>query len=253
MEVIIHSSLESLSKAAAELFIYKANIAVAKKGIFYVALSGGQTPKRTYELLARKPRCSEVPWNNTNVFWSDERYLPQDNNFRNSFMAQKILLNNVPIPPDQIHPIKCGYTPESSADEYDKLLHTFFTTQLFNFDLLFLGLGSDGHIASIFPGTKTLEEKDHWVTSVKLPDQKFQRVTLTLPVINNADCILILVAGAEKADIVKNVLENSDKNESLPAKHIKPEKGEVVWLLDEAAASKLNKEKIKSKHNLSTF
>jgi 6-phosphogluconolactonase len=160
-------------------------------------------------------------------------------------MAQTILLNHVPIPTQNIHPINCSGNPQISVKEYDDFLHSYFPIDAPNFDLVLLGLGADGHIASVFPNNlKESEESKKWVTSVKIPGNEVQRVTFTIPFINHANSVFILVSGKEKAPILKRVLGNPKENDYLPALLIKPESQELHWMIDEPAAALLDRTSI---------
>ncbi len=237
MPLQIYADLESLSMAAADLFVAKAKKAIIDHNRFCVALSGGLTPMRTFEILAQKQWQKKMPWNDTHVFWSDERFVPENNVLRNSLMAAKALLDHVPVPLEQVYKFNCNLSPKESAEQYDSLLHSYFSKHQY-FDLLMLGLGAEGHAASIFPGSTAIEEHERWVTSVNLPGQELQRITLTLPIINRSACILFLVAGAEKAGILKEVLEPKHGKPGLPAQLVCPKykNAEIYWMVDKAAA-----------------
>jgi 6-phosphogluconolactonase len=240
MPLKIYADPESLSKAAAELFATKARQSVTDHDRFCVALSGGLTPMRTFEILAQKQWQKKTPWNKTHVFWSDERYVSENNVLRNSLMARQSMLDHVPIPAKQIHTFDCNLSPEKCAEQYDHLLHSYFSQHLY-FDLLMLGLGAEGHAASIFQGSTAIGEHERWVTSVNLPGHDLQRITLTLPIINRSACILFLVAGVEKAKILKEVIEPKHGKLSLPAHLVCPinKHAEIYWMIDKAAASQL--------------
>lgn len=235
----IFPDYEVLSLAAAELFVKQAQQALAK-GRFSVALAGGNTPRRTYELLARSPLLDQIPWKIVHFFWSDERWVsPQDPN-SNEGMAWETLLNHVPVPLDQIHRIyQPSTTIQDVADRYDSFLRKFFAHEKQLFDLVFLGLGENGHTASLFPHTPVLQERERWVAPVYLPEQGIDRVTLTAEALNQSAVIAFLVSGSGKADILHNVLEGPAQPEQWPAQLIQPTSGDVLWLVDEAAAHQL--------------
>lgn len=230
---------ESLSQAAARLFLERAIRAAQAGAYFTVALSGGNTPRRTYELLAEPRYLDQVPWNLVQVFWGDERCVPLDDPRSNARMAFQTLLDKVPIPSEQIHPISCANDPGRSAREYEILLKGFFADQLPRFDLIFLGLGENGHTASLFPGTQVLKEAQRWAAEVYVRERDLYRVTLTLPVINQAEAVVFLVAGPEKAHVLYEVCEGPFEPERLPAQLVKPEDGELLWLVDREAAAHL--------------
>lgn len=229
-----------LRVATAELFARKACLAVEKCGRCNVVLAGGETPRLMYELLAAKPYCSEIPWAHIYIFWGDERCVPGDNDLSNQFMARQSLLDHVPIPAANIHPIVYESSPSIAAEEYEKELHAIFGDQTPQFDIVLLGLGDNGHTASLFPHTDALKIKDHWVSHVYVAEQRRYRVTLTAPILNQAAVIVFLVAGSNKAQVVKEVIEGPPDYTRLPAQLIKPVNGELYWLLDQDAAALLS-------------
>jgi 6-phosphogluconolactonase len=234
----IYDDYESMSQAAAQLFIDQATRAVRGHGLFTVALSGGHTPQRTYELLAQPRSSQKVPWQQVHVFWGDERCVPLDDPQSNARMTREALLDHVPIPDAQVHPIRCAQDPEQAAEEYAAELKEHLGPQ--HFDLIFLGLGENGHTASLFPGTDILEERTRWTGAVYIAELDMWRVTLTAPLINEAAAIAFLVAGASKAEIVHRVLEGPHDPKHLPAQLIQPVNGIMYYLLDAKAASKLS-------------
>ena len=234
----VYPDLESLSRAAAALLVGQANQAVAARGRFAVALSGGGTPRRTYELLAAPPLADQAPWDRMHVFWGDERCVPLDDPRSNARLAREAWLDHVPLPPDQIHPLACAPGPAAAAREYAAELRRFFAGGPPRLDLVLLGLGDNGHTASLFPHTPVLEEHKRWAAAVYVADQNLYRVTLTAPCINRAAVVAFLVAGRGKAAILREVLHGPRDPRRLPAQLIEPQNGELRWLLDlEAAAS----------------
>ncbi|HLR25495.1 MAG TPA: 6-phosphogluconolactonase [Fodinibius sp.] len=229
-----------LSEAAALLFKRKATEAVKKRGRFTVALSGGSSPQRLSELLASDRFRSEIPWKDVIIFWGDERFVPPDDPQSNARMARECLLDHVPVPSDQIHPIPTGGSPETAAKQYgDSLASVWNQSPLPRFDFVLLGLGENGHTASLFPETEVLNEQKKWVAPVFLEEQQQYRITLTAPLLNNARCVMFLVFGHSKAQVLHNVLEGPSQPSKLPAQLIDPAAGKLYWLLDEAAASGL--------------
>ncbi len=228
--------LEALSLAAAELFATEACRAVQTQGRFTVALSGGSTPRRAYELLAREPFRKKIPWQNTHIFWGDERCVPADDPRNNALMARQTLLDHVPVPPEQIHPMACNSSPLEAAAAYETLLRTVFTAGSLRFDLVLLGLGENGHTASLFPGTSVLEEQQRWVGEVFVADERLHRLTLTAAAINQAALVVFLVSGSGKALILRNVWKEAQDPRSIPARSIKPVDGRLLWLVDRDAA-----------------
>jgi 6-phosphogluconolactonase len=232
---------ESLSEAVARLFVQQARHAIQAQDRFIVALAGGHTPERTYQLLAQPLFRDQVPWAKVHVFWGDERCVPPDDPRSNAHMARQALLDCIPIPPDQIHPIRCDQNPQQAAEEYESLLQNFFAGRLPCFDLILLGLGENGHTASIFPGTPAVEEQEHWVIAVYVAEQAMWRVTLTPPLINQAVTVAFLVAGAAKARILQRVLDGPFEPHTLPAQLIQPASGDLNWIIDKEASQKLVK------------
>jgi 6-phosphogluconolactonase len=235
----IFNDLESLSLATAERFSELANKAVASQGRFSVALSGGHTPQRLYEILAKQPFQDKVPWESIHIFWGDERCVPPNDPRSNILMAHKILLDQVPIPNIHIHPIRGHLPPALAAIDYENELRDFFGELPPIFDLILLGLGDNAHTASLFPHTSALDETERWVSEVYVAEQKLFRVTLTVPVINQARDVIFLVSGAEKASALQSVLEGAYHPHKYPAQLIHPNGMHPIWLVDKAAAHKL--------------
>jgi 6-phosphogluconolactonase len=238
----VYADLEKLSQAAAELFVGQARSAVQAQGRFAVALSGGHTPERTYQLLASPPLRGQVPWQETHIFWGDERCVPRQDPLSNEYMARHALLDHVPVPPAHVHPMPCVTTPRECAQRYEALLRSFFAGRSCRFDLIFLGLGENGHTASLFPGTPVLDERERWAAEVYVAEQDLYRVTLTAPLINHAALVAFLVTGAGKAQVLHEVIEGPSDPHRLPAQLIKPTSGELLWLVDEEAAAALQRE-----------
>ncbi|WP_162053151.1 6-phosphogluconolactonase [Pontibacter pamirensis] len=233
-----------LSKAAAELFIQKAQEAVKQHGLFTVALTGGSSPVQLYTLLAQLPYREQVPWEKMFVFWGDERWVPLTANENNARMAMEILLNKVPVPEDQVYPMYEEDTePEAFAQQYEQLLQQHFNKQPPQFDLILLGMGDDGHTASLFPGTEVLQETSRLVQAYYLKPQSMHRITLTAPLINQAKTICFLTFGSKKAPALQQVLEGERNPEKYPSQLIQPKQGELIWFVDESAASLLTKKK----------
>lgn len=222
--------------AAAELFATEALQAVQARGRFVVALSGGNTPYRTYEKLAQEPFRKQIPWQNVHVFWGDERCVPADDPRNNASMTRQALIDHVPVPSEQVHPMVCTSSPQEAAVKYEALLRDYFATAPPRFDLVLLGLGENGHTASLFPGTSVLEEQQRWVSEVYVSKEMLYRLTLTAPIINQATLVVFLVSGFEKAAILQKVFEDPQGQDRIPALLIKPEHGELQWLVDRDAA-----------------
>ena len=236
----VFENLQNLSQAAAAIFVEQAQQALAK-GRFSVALSGGETPRQTYELLARSPYMDEVPWHIVHFFWGDERWVPLSDPRSNARMVREVLLDHIPVPDDQIHPMyRSGMSAENGANAYDHELRQFFYGERQLFDLVFLGLGKNGHTASLFPHTPVLNNRQDWVDAVCLEDQHLERVTLTPEAINRSAQVVFLVNGPSKEEVLHQVLEGPSQPDNLPAQLIQPVSNELFWLVDEAAAAKLS-------------
>lgn len=238
------TDLDEVTKVAAESIIQLAQTSISDHGHFTIALAGGSTPKRLYAYLARSDISTQLPWDHLHVFWGDERHVPPahpDSNFR---MAHESLLQHVPIPPDHIHRIR-GECPDAAeaAQDYEDTVLAHFQLQPPNiprFDLILLGMGADGHTASLFPGTEALHETVRLVTSLWVEQLHTHRVTMTPPLLNNAAHILFLVTGEEKAQTLRAVLKGPQDPDRFPCQLIRPSNGEMTWLVDRAAASRLN-------------
>jgi 6-phosphogluconolactonase len=240
--ILVCSNAETLSSSAADLFIESAKTAVESQNRFVVALSGGSSPGGLYRTLTQAPWREKVPWDKTHIFWGDERCVPDDDPRSNARMAFDLLLNHVPAPRNQVHPISCDRSPSEAAKEYEFLIKDFFVPHLPSFDLILLGLGENGHTASLFPGNPILDEKERLTKELYLPDQKMYRVSLTAPVINLAKRVVFLVFGRKKAHVLKEVLEGPYEPHRLPAQLVQPEEGELVWLVDVSATEELNRD-----------
>ncbi|HSB64969.1 MAG TPA: 6-phosphogluconolactonase [Anaerolineales bacterium] len=235
----IYNDLEALSQAAAELFMLQSRVAGMVCGRFTVALSGGETPRRMYEILASPEYRKRIHWSEVHVFWSDERCVAEDDPRSNALMARQALLDNVPIPPQNIHPIRCDMSPQQAAIQYEQELREFFSTQNPQFHLVLLGLGGNGHIASLFPHTHVLNEMERWVSEVYVEELGMYRVTFTAPYINQAGQVAVLVSGTDKAQVLEDVLEGPYHPNELPAQLIRPAGTHPLWLVDKAASHKL--------------
>jgi 6-phosphogluconolactonase len=228
----------ALAEQAATLFVERARLAVAEHGRFSVALAGGRTPVPTYQRLAHPDIRDQVPWNQVHVFWGDERCVPPDDSRSNEGMVRHTLLSLVPVPESHVHPVRCAGDPEAAANDYEETLRAHFG-ETPRFDLVLLGLGMDGHTASLFPGTAVLRERKRWAAPVRPASKRLTRVTLTLPVLEQAACAAFLVSGGAKAAIVQRALQPGDSDGGIPARRVRPA-GRVHWLLDSAAAAQLD-------------
>jgi 6-phosphogluconolactonase len=223
---------EALSQSAAELVMEQSKKAIETRGLFSLVLSGGSTPRRTYELLAAERFRTLIEWNKVHIFWGDERCVPPDDPRSNERMAREVFLDHVPVPQEQIHPIRCAGSPQQAAQAYESTLRDFFRDRDPSFDTVLLGLGEDGHTASLFPGSPALKENKRWVMAARSGKEDFERVTLTPVIINRAMNIVFLVAGKEKAKILREVTADAAVGDPLPARLICPSGGQLVWLVD---------------------
>jgi len=240
--VLVCPDTESVARAASRYFVEWAWQAVARHGVFRVALSGGSTPRAFYRCLASDEYRLQVDWAKVHLYWGDERAVPPDDPESNYGMARTELLLRVPIPPGNVHRMEAE-RPElgRAAEAYEDLLRGAFerdTRGLPRFDLILLGMGSDGHTASIFPGTRSIRGTSRWVSTPWVPRLAKRRMTLTLPVLNAAHRVLFLVAGAEKAETLRDVLERP-LDPPLPAQLVIVPEGKRTFLVDEAAAALL--------------
>jgi 6-phosphogluconolactonase len=239
MEVKVLKDLSEINRAAADIFVAAAQKAISEKGQFTVALTGGSSPVELHKMLAQEPNSGQVDWEKCFVFWGDERWVPLDDERSNARMAFKTLLNHVPVPKEQIFPMWSEEkTPEEYAAEYEKQLQLVLGERGV-FDLIFLGMGDDGHTASLFPRTEVLKEDAAWVKAYYLDPQQMYRITLTAPLINRAKEIVFLVNGEKKAPALREVLGGERNPTQYPAQLISPKDGAVSWLVDQTAASKL--------------
>lgn len=206
----------------------------------HLVLTGGSTPRGIYSQLASQ-KHEPIDWQRVHFYWGDERVVPPEHADSNFRMAKEALLDHLPIPQENIHRMRGESEPEQAAQEYAEMLGEHFANTLPVFDLILLGVGGDGHTASLFPGTSAVAEKQDWVTPVFVPKLKAWRVTLTLPVIKHAKEILFLISGSSKADIVQQILSLKKPTPQLPASLVQPESGNLIWALDEEAAALLKK------------
>jgi len=229
----VFADAEELALGAAAFFAEEISRAVTARGRASVLLAGGETPRRTYEVLAEEPLRETIPWEKIHFFWGDERCVPADDPRSNQSMARESLLDRVPVPSGNIHAIACGEAPEQAAAAYQHELERHFEGGPPRFDLVFLGLGADGHTASLFPGSAALDEGARWTAVVHRIGDAFSRITLTPPLLNQARRLLFLVAGRDKAAILAEILQG---NAPHPARLVRPNGGELHWFADRAAA-----------------
>jgi len=236
MKLNIFNSPENVLVNLATYFVTLAEKAIADNGKFSVALSGGSSPKKLYELLASDDFKNKVDWENVYFFFGDERYVPQDDKDSNYLMAKTALFDPLQIDDSNVFAVDTSLNPEEAAAEYKKAIDLFFDEESLEFDLVLLGLGDNSHTASLFPHTPVLHEVDATVKEVFLEDQQVFRITFTAPLINQAHNIAFLVYGEGKAIAVHHVLEDAKDIENYPAQLIAAEHGDLRWYLDEPAA-----------------
>ncbi|NIJ52137.1 6-phosphogluconolactonase [Dyadobacter arcticus] len=214
---------------------------LANQDRFTFVLSGGNTPKILFAELAKSPYKEAIKWEKIHFFWGDERYVPYEDLRNNARMCFEELLNKVPVKAEHIHIMRTDISPEESTEEYEAILRSYFGDAETTFDFVLNGMGDDGHTLSLFPGTAVIHETEKWVTSFFLSIQDMYRITLTAPVVNKAACVAFMAVGENKAKVLKEVLEGESNVDLYPSQIIKPEKGELHWFVDEAAASLLTK------------
>lgn len=249
MNVRRYPSAGALTEAAAERFVGLANTAIVDRGRFAVALAGGSTPRTLYRLLATDRYATRIDWQHVHVLWGDERCVPPDHGDSNYRMADEELLSKVPLPRENVHRIRGEIKPNAAAAEYERLLRSFFHVRDApndpsggdRLDLVLLGMGDDGHTASLFPGSEAVQlelrrKQDRWVVANFVERLGAWRVTLTTIPINAAREVVFLVSGAGKASVLQRVLEGPRSRELLPVELVTPMNGQLLWLVDEEAA-----------------
>jgi len=238
----IVNDIEEICRTAAGEIVHLANRTPSATKPITIALSGGSTPSGLHALLASDPVIRDrLPWHHLHFFWGDERHVPPDHPQSNYRMAHDTLLSLVPVPAENIHRV-IAEEPDAAlaAEKYEQELQGFFELkagQLPRFDCILLGMGPDGHTASLFPGTEALHETIRLVAANWVEKFKTYRITLTVPVLNHADLVVFLVSGAEKAEALKEVLQGDYRPDRFPAQLIRPGPGKLLWIVDKAAAS----------------
>jgi 6-phosphogluconolactonase len=230
---------QALARALADLFVATGRMAAAERGSFHVALSGGSTPRAAYQLLATEPLRDELSWSDVFVYFGDERCVPPDDEQSNYRMARKAFLDAVGIPAANVHRIRGETDPGLAANEYASTLRADLGDAP-KFDLVMLGLGPDGHTASLFPGSPPDTDDDALVRAVYAKSQMMWRVTMTPKVINAAHAVVFAVEGAEKAQIMATVYDGPRDPVRYPAQIVQPNSGRLVWLVDRLAAGMLS-------------
>ncbi|HMK24256.1 MAG TPA: 6-phosphogluconolactonase [Terriglobales bacterium] len=231
----------ALFHAAANEFVAQAQSAFRERGRFTVALAGGSTPKGLYSLLASN---AALPWDKVFFFFGDERHVPPDDPDSNYRMARESLLSKISVPPGNVFRVPAE-NPDANqaATSYEQTMRNFFRVPPGGFpvlDLVLLGMGPDGHTASLFPGGKASQEDSHWVVSDWVEKFKTDRITLTLPVLKNANEVMFLVSGKDKTATLREVLEGNQPGTQFPSKLVHPIHGKLIWMVDQAAAANLS-------------
>ncbi len=238
-ELHVLPTTEAAAQAKAQFVAALARECSASQGRFTIALSGGSTPRRLYEILASPPYSKEMAWDQWQVFWSDERCVPPDHQDSNYRMAREELLDHVAIPDTNVHRMRGEDDPHEAAQAYETVGREVFQSPAPSFDLILLGIGDDGHTASLFPGTEALGERDRLVVDNWVPDLQVHRITFTLPLINAAKVVAFLDTDGTKAGVLRQVLEPAPGEDTLPSGLVRPSPGVVHWFLTSAAAGLL--------------
>lgn len=239
MKIIVSKDSNELSKNAADWLVKNIADVLTRQDRFTIALSGGSTPKKLFELLASDAYHNKIDWRRLHFFWGDERFVPFEDDRNNAKMAFEELLNKVPVNKAQVHIMPTEMEPAEAVASYEKILHAYFDARPVSLDLVMLGLGDDGHTLSLFPGYEVVHENQKWVAAFYLKEQSMYRITLTKAIVNTASQIIFLVAGGSKANAVKEVIKGKPDADRYPAQVIRPNHDELYWFLDEAAAAGL--------------
>ncbi|MCL2660937.1 MAG: 6-phosphogluconolactonase [Acidobacteriaceae bacterium] len=240
----VSSTPTALAMASAQFFLAKVTSAVEARGVARIAISGGSTPQRMFALLAdsSQPYAKQVPWDKLDLYWVDERSVPPDHADSNYKMAEELLLSKIPLARSRVHRIEGELKPEEAAARYEAAIRKGFQLKKAEtpaFDLILLGMGDDGHTASLFPHTTALDETERLAVANHVPQKDSWRITLTWPVINQGREVAFLVEGASKAQVLHDCLLGPYQPEVYPAQLIRPASGRLTFLLDSAAVSKL--------------
>ena len=243
MHIAIFDDKHTLSQNVAEYIMRIVKESIALYGRFTIALTGGTTPGEAYSLLGSEPIKSQIDWQRVHIFWGDERCVPQNNPDSNFYLAQEVLLDKIAIPKSHIHPMPADQPDRDVASQaYTvEMQHTFGTNGIPSFDLIHLGMGPEGHTASLFPHQASLHEIHRLVMPVSVPKPPPDRLTFTPPLLNAARNVLFLVTGSDKAEALHAVLEGEYQPDEYPAQIVRPTSGEVVWMLDREVAQKIQR------------
>lgn len=242
-QVRVYPTRSAAAHAVAAHFVAAAEKATTARRRFSVVLAGGNTPRDVYRLLASDEYAPMVAWQQTHVFWGDERAVSLSDPENNAHMARETLLNYVPIPVENIHRIQTNLPPQDAARDYEQTLRDYFSVRGMrepSFDLVLLGMGAEGHVASLFPHSSALRERERWVAATYVEPKQTWRITMTPVALNAASKIIFTVVGEEKAQALKEVLSDPKRPNEFPAQIVDPPQGQVLWIVDRAAASLLN-------------
>ncbi len=242
-QVVVLPTKQDVARRAAEMFVRAAHDAVEEKGVFTVALSGGSTPVGMYEELTSGNNADRVEWERVIFFWSDERCVPPDDPESNYGAAERALLSKLTIPEANVHRMRGEIAPDEAAEEYEDAVRQWVPEEPPRFDLIYLGMGVDGHTASLFPHTDAVGVTDRLVVANHVPKLNADRISFTSTLINAAAQVVVLVTGSEKAPALKQVLEGERAPEEYPAQLIHPTNGTALWLVDSDAARDLTSER----------
>jgi len=239
MNLKVSKDIEALSHDFADWLVAYIREVLSRQDRFTIALAGGNTPRRLYQLLASGKYRNEIEWQRMHFFWGDERFVAVTDDRNNAKMAFETLLDHVPLIKEQVYPMQTNVDPEKSAESYEKILHSYFDQGTCTFDLVLLGLGDNAHTLSLFPGHRLVRENSRWVCSFFLNEENIHRITLTPPVVNLASQVAFLVSGGDKAAAVYHVLAGEHDPDLYPAQIIQPFNSRLYWFCDEAAAADL--------------
>lgn len=234
--VLIASSTQAWIDESIQSILQASSQAIFRRGRFSLVLSGGSTPRSIYQELAEPKNASQIDWPTTYILWGDERSVPPDHPDSNYLMAKQALLDHVPVPPENVFRIRGELSPQNAAEEYEEQIKTFFQNQEKYFDLVLLGLGGDGHTASLFPESEALSENQGWVAPTYAPSQQAWRITLTYPALLSSRQAIFLVSGAGKAKVVKQLIQDPQNSNQYPAAKIAANHENLTWVLDQEAA-----------------
>lgn len=239
MQLHIQKDSAAVSKELAEWITSTIESTLVTQDRFTWVVTGGNSPKYLYELLASSPYRERIDWKRMHIFWGDERAVPFTDSRNNARMTFEQLLNHVPVVKEQVHVMRTDIGPAESAAAYEQVLRQYFPEEGATFDLVLNGMGDDGHTLSLFPHTAVIHERKAWVTAFYLTPQEMYRITLTAPIVNRAHKVAFLTFGSNKANALKEVLKGARNADLYPSQLIQPSPGELHWFVDEAAASGL--------------